>query len=64
MAKFQSVEEYYVWCETMVTRIYYANIAMNHDAIRDTVSTIASVLHVNEGSQLIAHPDDEDFRVR
>lgn len=58
-AKFQSVDEYHVWCENMVTRIYYASLAMNDQAIRDVVSKIASVLHVTEGNSLIAYaPED------
>jgi len=52
-AKFRTINEYHEWCEDMVSKIYYANIAMNDQAIRDVVAKIASVLHVTEGNHLI-----------
>jgi hypothetical protein len=63
MAKFQTVNEYHEWCEDMVSKIYYANIAMNNEAIRDVVAKIASVLHVMEGDDLIAPIDSRYTRL-
>ena len=60
MTKFKTINEYHAWCEEMVTKIYYANIAMNNQAIQDVVSKIASVLHITEGDQLIADVDPQD----
>ena len=53
MPKFKTLDEYYQWCDAMVTKIYYANIAMNDQAIADVVSKIASVLHVPNHDSLI-----------
>lgn len=51
--KFESTEEYYDWCESMVTKIYYANIAMKNESIREVVEEIASKLWLREGWTLI-----------
>lgn len=59
MAKFKNIEEYHAWCEDMVTKIYYANIAMNNQAITDVVAKISSVLHVTEGKTLIEEEGKE-----
>lgn len=61
MPKFNTVDEYYQWCDTIITKIYYANIAMNDQGIQDAIAKIASVLHIPEGESLIAVPHtDED----
>jgi hypothetical protein len=52
-AKFRTVKEYHGWCDSIITKIYYANIAMNDQLIADAVSKIASVLHLSEGQNLI-----------
>ena len=53
MAKFKNLDDYLNWCEVMVIRIYYANIAMNNEAIADVVQEIARKHHVSEGEHLI-----------
>ena len=58
MPKFRTVDEYHTWCEDMVTQIYYANVAMNDQGIRDVIEKIASVLHVSERDTLIAADDE------
>lgn len=60
MPKFKNVDEYYQWCDEMITKIYYANIAMNNQAIGDVVAKIASVLHIPNGDELIAHDEPRD----
>ena len=52
MAKFETEEQYMQWCEDMVTKIYYSNIAMNNAGIKEAVSQIASKLHIPEGEYL------------
>jgi len=52
MAKFESEEEYYRWCEDIISKIYYSNIAMNNEGIKEAVSEIASKLHIREGECL------------
>jgi len=54
MPKFKNTDEYYQWCDSMITKIYYANIAMNNQAIKDAMAKINSVFHVTEGDSLIA----------
>lgn len=56
-AKFRTIEEYHEWCDSIITKIYYANITMNTQGIADAVSKIASVLHLSEGQQLIGDTD-------
>jgi hypothetical protein len=51
--RFETEEEYLVWCEKLITKIYYANIAMNDNSIREAVSEIARTLHLSEGVELI-----------
>ena len=43
--------EYLRWCESMVIKIYYSNIAMRDDLIREVIAEIASKLHYKEGNQ-------------
>ena len=43
--------EYFRWCESMVIKIYYSNIAMRDDLIKEVVAEIASKLHYTEGKQ-------------
>lgn len=57
MAKFKSLTEYYEWCDAVISKIYYANMAMNNEAIKAAVAEIANILHVCEGDELI---DDSD----
>jgi len=52
-AKFKNREEYIEWCKSTITRIYYCNIAMNGEGIREVVSEIAETLHISEGDELI-----------
>lgn len=56
--KFRTIEEYHEWCDSIITKIYYANIDMNVQGIRDAVSKIASVLHLSEGQHLIDMPEE------
>lgn len=58
MAKFKSLTEYYEWCDAVISKIYYANMAMNNEAIKDAVAEIASTLHVSEGGHLIDNSAD------
>ena len=51
--KFSSYDEYLEWCSEIISRIYYANIGMNNEAIKKCVSEIDSKLHVTEGNSLI-----------
>ena len=52
MAKFESQEEYNQWCEDIISKIYYSNIAMNNEGIKEAVMDIASKLHIPEGECL------------
>tara|TARA_R110000765_G_scaffold155852_3_gene258729 strand:+ start:1934 stop:2107 length:174 start_codon:yes stop_codon:yes gene_type:complete len=52
MSKFKTKEDYLDWCEQIITKIYYANIAMNNEGIKETVSEIARKLHLTEGQGL------------
>jgi hypothetical protein len=52
MAKFKTREEYVEWCESIITKIYYSNIAMNNEGIKEAVTNIASTLHISEGECL------------
>ena len=52
MAKFKSKEKYIEWCEDIITKIYYSNIAMNNEGIKEAVGEIASKLHMSEGEYL------------
>lgn len=53
-ANFDSYEQYLEWCEDQVTKIYYAQIAMDNEKIKDVVAEISRRMHVTEGNQLIA----------
>jgi hypothetical protein len=57
MAKFHDREEYMDWCDSIISRIYYANIAMNHEAIKKAISEIADTLHMSEGEHLFDGDD-------
>lgn len=59
MPKFQSLSDYHAWCDDMINTIYYASIAMNDQAIRDTIAKIAAVLHVPDHDTLIASAEEE-----
>ena len=48
---FKDEDEYLRWCESMVIKIYYSNIAMRDDLIREVIAEIASKLHYKEGNQ-------------
>lgn len=52
-ARFETFEDYQKWCEDMVNKIYYAQIAMNDAAIRDVVREIGMKLWLQEGVELI-----------
>lgn len=52
MAKFESKEKYNQWCEDTISKIYYSNIAMNNEGIKEAVMEIASKLHIPEGECL------------
>ena len=51
-AKFKSKEDYNQWCEDIITKIYYSNIAMNNEGIKEAVMEIATKLHIPEGDCL------------
>ena len=59
--KFRTKEEYYEWCDTIITRIYYGAIAMNNEGIKDQVEEIMKTLHISEGDYLIAEPEDLEY---
>ena len=46
--------KYFRWCESMVIKIYYSNIAMRDDLIKEVVAEIASKLHYTEGKQTMS----------
>lgn len=50
--KFESKEEYLAWCEHIVKKIYYSNIAMNNENIKDAIKEISRKLWVSEGEEL------------
>jgi len=52
MAKFKSKEEYNKWCEDIISKIYYSNITINNEGIKEAVMEIASKLHISEGECL------------
>lgn len=53
MANFENQEEYEAWCVHMVGSIYYANIAMNNERIKEVVVEIARRMWVTEGDHLV-----------
>ena len=53
MHKFESREEYSNWCENIVAKIYYADIAMSNTLVGDAVAEIAHTLHCSTGVELI-----------
>jgi hypothetical protein len=55
--RFSSHDEYMEWCEAMVTKIYYAQIAMRNDLICEVVSEIGSKLWLQEGVELFPYPN-------
>ena len=53
--RFASHDEYIKWCEAMVTKIYYAQIAMNNQPIREVVEEIGRKLWLQEGVELFPY---------
>lgn len=53
---FETEREYFEWCDKMVGIIYYANIAMNGEKIKEIVQEISRTLHCSEG-QYVVNPD-------
>jgi len=53
MYRFETEADYDLWCRRMINKIYYANIVMNDDKIREVVSEIATRLHLSEGMTVI-----------
>lgn len=51
--KFQSENEYQLWCQNKINGIYYSNIALNDEKIKEHVQDIARTLHCSEGEQLV-----------
>ena len=51
--KFNSENEYQLWCQNKINAIYYANIAMNNEKICETVQEIARTLHCSEDERLV-----------
>lgn len=51
--KFESYKEYTNWMNSIITKIYYCNIAMNNEGIKEAVFEIANTLHLTEGEHLI-----------
>jgi hypothetical protein len=62
MAKFHNREEYMDWCDSIISRIYYANIAMNNEAIKKAISEIASTLHLSEGDHLFDECNNDSMK--
>ena len=56
--KFETLEEYDKWKDGIISKIYYCNIAMNNEGIKEAVVDIAATLHLAEGENLIANPCD------
>lgn len=54
MYKFNTEDEYQIWCHKMIMSIYYARIAMNNEKIKNVVQEIGITLHCSEGEQLVA----------
>jgi hypothetical protein len=59
MAQFHNSADYLDWCESIVTKIYYANIAVDNEAIKKAVAEVASTLHMSEGQYLFDGGDLE-----
>ena len=51
--KFNSEKEYQLWCQNKINGIYYSNIAMNNEKIKEHVQDIARTLHCSEGQRLV-----------
>lgn len=51
--KFNSENEYQLWCQNKINGIYYSNIAMNNEKIKEHVQDIARTLHCSEGEHLV-----------
>lgn len=58
---FETEQEYLEWCRNKIGVIYYANIAMNGDRIREVIADIASTLHCSEGQYVIKPEGYEDW---
>tara|TARA_Y100000114_G_scaffold50443_2_gene46054 strand:- start:9822 stop:10031 length:210 start_codon:yes stop_codon:yes gene_type:complete len=56
--KFETIEEYEEWKESIINKIYYCNISMNNEGIKDAVENIANTLWLGEGENLIANSCD------
>lgn len=61
--RFPSREAYQQWCEDMVTKIYYAQIAMNDTKIRGAVAEIGMKLWLQEGVELYGSPTPQESPV-
>lgn len=61
--RFPSREAYQQWCEDMVTKIYYAQIAMNDAKIREVVAEIGIKLWLQEGVDLYGSPTPQESPV-
>lgn len=51
--KFNSENEYQLWCQNKINGIYYSNIAMNNEKIKEHVQDISRTLHCSEGEHLV-----------
>lgn len=51
--KFETEEEYQIWCQSIVTQLYYANITGNNENVAKAVKEVAGMLHVREGDTLL-----------
>jgi len=58
-SRFASCEEYQRWCENMVVKIYYAQIAMNNESIKKAVAEIGAKLWLPEGLELFPCPEEK-----
>jgi hypothetical protein len=57
---FETEDEYFRWCDRMVGIIYYANMAMNGEKIKEVVQEISRTLWCSEG-QTVVNPDSHEL---
>ena len=50
--KFESKEEYMMWCQSIVLRLNYASIAMNTFLVKETLKEINNIMWCSEQETL------------
>ena len=52
MSKFETRDQYLEWCKTVIETIHICAIAQDTEGIKQTIDSIKSKLHCNEGEEL------------